>query len=310
MCMLAAFSRRNRWTPRRTLMLALALALTPGLVMGAFLTSAFMYPEPGRPSDRPETAGLASKGVSLVSRDGINLVGWDIPGGSSTRVVVVVHGSGASSTTHLAEAKILHDAGFSVVMANLRRHGGSGTAMKTFGLHEAQDVRAFIDYACRAYPGCRLGVYGASMGAVATLLEAREDLRVLGVVSDSGFASFVDLVRHRLDEGFGPALGEYIAPFALAGCCILARALPGAWNSADAAGACRTRPLLIIHGKRDRFMPQSAPYDIKAAVPAATLWIVPGAEHSQTRLGRDAEYGARIVDFFKRALARDTAQGT
>lgn len=303
--MLPAIFRRSRWTPTRTVILVLALAVTPGLMMGALLSSAFMFPEPGRPSERPETVGLSSKAVSLTSRDGVKLVGWDIRGSSTARVVLVVHGSSASSTTHLAEAKILHDAGFTVVMANLRRHGGSGSAMKTFGLNEAQDVRAFVEYACTAYPGCRLGVYGASMGAVASLLEAREDGRVLAVIADSGFASFVDLVRHRLHEGFGPALGDYIAPFALVSCCILARALPYEWNAADAAGACKSRPLLIIHGSRDTFMPQSAPFDIKAAVPAAALWIVPGAEHSQTRLGRDAEYAARIVDFYGRALGQD-----
>jgi uncharacterized protein len=293
----------ERWTARRTLVLFVLLAATPGAVLGALLAYTTMFPEPGRLSNTsPVKHGLAYKSVSIRSADGVMLVGWDVPGNSTAQVVLIVHGSGGSAEEHIKSAEELHRAGFSVILANLRRHGGSGTAMKTFGLNEALDVEAFVDYAAQVYPGCRIGVLSESMGSVATLLAASTDRRISAIVVDSAFSSFVELVRHRLRQALGRLAGESVAPFALLAGSALTGRPPWAWNAADAARHGAARPVLIIHGDQDFFVPSEAPYELRDAVQGAEMWIVRGAQHCQTRKMAPEKYASRVGTFFAKAL--------
>lgn len=65
------------------------------------------------------------------------------------------------------------------------------------------------------------------------------------------------------------------------------------------------RPLLLIHGQRDSYIPveQSRLLYAMAAQPKY-LWVVPDAKHNQSVDVRPAEYARRTVEFFDRYLAR------
>jgi dienelactone hydrolase len=137
------------------------------------------------PLDRtPLTAGMPYEDVVFKSADGLDIRGWFIPaaGSGPAPAIAFVHGwlwnrlgnvEGQvpvpdKSVDFLPAAKALHDAGFGVLLFDLRHHGESARskAPLTFGVHEARDFVGAVGY-LRSRPDVdpqRLGAIGCSMG--------------------------------------------------------------------------------------------------------------------------------------------------
>ena len=137
------------------------------------------------PLDRtPLTVGLDYEDVAFKSADGVTLRGWFVPaaGERPTPAIVFVHGwlwnrlgnvEGQvpvpdKSVDFLPATKALHDAGFSVLLFDVRHHGESDRGPKplTYGPLEAQDFVGAVRY-LRSRPdvdGERIGAIGTSMG--------------------------------------------------------------------------------------------------------------------------------------------------
>ena len=136
------------------------------------------------PIDRtPAEVGLTYENVAFKAADGVALKGWFIPG---SRVpgpaIVLVHGwmwnrlgnvAGQvpiddRDVEFLPVTKTLHDAGFHVLLFDLRRHGESGRSREllTFGPVEGRDFVGAVEYLrSRAdVDGGRIGALGISMG--------------------------------------------------------------------------------------------------------------------------------------------------
>jgi uncharacterized protein len=132
----------------------------------------------------PTDAGLEYEDVTFKATDGVRLSGWFIPreGDGPGPVVVFVHGwlwnrlgnvSGRVPFTDrdvdfLPATKGLHDAGYHVLLFDLRHHGesGRGRAPLTYGPRETRDFVGAVNY-LRSRPdvdGERIGAIGTSMG--------------------------------------------------------------------------------------------------------------------------------------------------
>lgn len=140
------------------------------------------------PLDRtPADAGLAFESVAFQAADGITLRGWFIPRDAENEappapVVIFVHGwlwnrlgnvGGQvpvpdKSVDFLPATRALHEAGFHVLLFDVRHHGESDAGPKplTYGPLEAKDFVGAVRYV-RARPdvdGERIGAIGCSMG--------------------------------------------------------------------------------------------------------------------------------------------------
>src|SRR5215216_5472243 len=132
----------------------------------------------------PAEAGLAYEDASFPAADGVGLEGWFIPSGAEGRgpAVVFVHGwmwNRLGNVAHqtavkdadvdfLPAAKALHDAGFHVLLFDVRNHGESeaGKGPLSYGPVEARDYIGAVGY-LRTRPdvdGGRIGAVGTSMG--------------------------------------------------------------------------------------------------------------------------------------------------
>jgi pimeloyl-ACP methyl ester carboxylesterase len=132
----------------------------------------------------PTDAGLEYESVTFPATDGVKLSGWFIPreGEGPGPAVVFVHGwlwnrlgnvSGRVPFTDrdvdfLPATKALHDAGFSVLLFDVRHHGESERGRKplSYGPIEARDYIGAVNY-LRSRPevdGERIGAIGTSMG--------------------------------------------------------------------------------------------------------------------------------------------------
>jgi len=72
--------------------------------------------------------------------------------------------------------------------------GVSGGEYVTLGYYEEDDIRVVIDYLVGVKEVSSIGLWGKSMGAVASILRASRDRRIDACVLDSPFANFRDVV--------------------------------------------------------------------------------------------------------------------
>jgi len=77
-------------------------------------------------------------------------------------------------------------------------------------------------------------------------------------------------------------------------------------RAVDAAARLAPRPLLLIHGEKDDYLPSdNAEQLFQAADEPKELWLAPGSGHAMARLDHGREYVERVHAFFQRYLAAD-----
>src|SRR5271169_2679077 len=112
--------------------ISIGAIVVAGIVNLFFISAAYygagkiMHPQWMRPAPRknPKAAfGLAYEDVSFQTEGGATLRGWFVPARQSDVGVVTVHGAGANRSEFLAEAKMLDDAGYPVLLFDCRGHG-------------------------------------------------------------------------------------------------------------------------------------------------------------------------------------------
>lgn len=192
------------------------LTLFPLLIMGLVLLCVHLGTHPPRlqTGADPQALGVYYDPVVLNSADGTTLQGWLVPVLDAQRVlsdgdqvlhqrhpaVVLVHDHGQSHTQMLPLVKPLHEAGLVVLAISLRGSGASDTAACTFGLNEANDVRAALDMLRRRsfVDPRRLAVLGVGTGANAALLAADSANPVAALVLDAPVRSFDGILYEHL----------------------------------------------------------------------------------------------------------------
>jgi pimeloyl-ACP methyl ester carboxylesterase len=152
------------------------------------------------------------------------------------------------------------------------------------------------------------------MGAAVCLLVAAADTRVRAVVSDAAFARFDSAVEGRLRTILGRLADPVIPPAQAAGERLLGvRCIEIAPEEAIAKIA--PRPVLLIHGGRDRLIRVENAYRLLRAARKnpnnrVSLWEVPSAGHvASIRLAPD-EYARRVLTFLEMALTPFPCENT
>ena len=142
--------------------------------------------------ETPDKYGLEYEDVTFKTKDGVILSGWIVKG-NTDKVVIQSHfgvqcsrsgftieGKGMmgkmlwNKDIHfLNQAKYLVDAGYSVLMYDLRNHGDSGSGEEewiTWGLNERNDVVAAVEFISNheEYKDANIGLLSICMGAAST----------------------------------------------------------------------------------------------------------------------------------------------
>lgn len=121
-----------------------------------------------------EPGDLPVARVVLDQAGAPELVGWVADRKGSCGSIVLLHGRGANRLALVQRAKLLFDAGYSIVLFDLSGHGESGGAIQGFGYTEGQDAARIIAFARQRFPGERLGAVGSSLGAAAFVFAAQQ----------------------------------------------------------------------------------------------------------------------------------------
>ena len=238
--------------------------------------------------------------VSFRTSDGLLLRGWIVPV-SRDKAAVMVHGKDTNrfaSDHTLRVARWLRDAGYTLLMFDMRGHGESEGDRFSLGQHERKDVAAAVDLlVARGFAPGRIVVVGESMGAAVAIQGVAVRGDVAAVVADSAYASGPAIV----DEA-GPGEtglpGWYTALIVLA-----AKALFGLDAAAvDPEAVVRANaqvPFLFIHCDGDTLI---GPHHARALSDASAnissrLWLATGCGHVGASARHPDEYRDRLIAF-------------
>lgn len=222
--------------------------------------------------------------------------------------IVLLHGVRLDKRSMLPTARAFLDAGYRVVLLDLRGHGRSGGGYLTYGVEDAGDVSGVLDaLEARGIALGPVGVHGFSYGAATALELAAADPRVRAVVAVASFASLRgvarDYVRWQL-----PALEPAVPGVWLDSAVDLGALWAGfdADAAAPARAAARTRaPVLIVHGRDDAQVSADNAHVIARSAPGrAELLLLPGETHSSVLADQRGEVRAASTRWFDHHLFR------
>ncbi len=171
--------------------------------------------------NNPKNFGLDYEDVTFKASDGVTLSGWLVKGGQDKIIIQSHFGVQCSRAGYtpkgqgmikmwkediefLNQAKYLVNAGYSVLMYDLRNHGESGKGTCpwiTWGPEEAKDVIAAVDYISNHpnYKSSQIGLLSICMGTSSTAfaygvengLQNYKNIKALVSVQPLTYAKFV-----------------------------------------------------------------------------------------------------------------------
>lgn len=293
---------------RRRWIAALAMTIRPiraGLVILVFAPLVFGSLihrfKIGNASQLADYASLPIESVNFLTEDGLAISGWYLPDRGSDSTVLICHGLGANKGNFAIFLTLFYGKGYNALIFDFRGHGDSDGHTTTFGLLEATDVRAAVNWLEGEHPAASRHIFrlGSSMGAMALVREAADDPRIEAVVLDSAFASAPLLARQHL--GRVPILGPALAKVALASLSLHAGRSLWTLDATEAIGRISPRPILLIQGQDDFIVPPEN-LDVLYALAREpkSKWLAPGL-HSNVLTADFEGYQSRIVKFFDRA---------
>ena len=290
----------GRWLLTALKVLSAALAALGVLLAGV----GYLWVKP--PRLRLEEAippDVSVEDVYFPSGDGIRLHGLYMAGRSGFPALFVCHGYFKSVAEPFQMACALNRLGYHLLLLDFRACGLSEGRFTTLGYREMLDVLGAVDYLRARLPDRPIGAMGISMGAVAAILAAPQCPAIRAMVVDSAYADLKSTIEGKMTAILRlPSLlplgwvsirvGEWLS----GGCVACVRAV-------DRVGRFAPRPLLLIYGERDDYLPSDHPQRMfEAAGEPKELWLAPGSGHAMARLDHPREYVERVHAFFSRHL--------
>jgi len=276
-----------------------------------------------KPELNPGKYNLEFEDLVFPARgDSVKIAAWYIPSEEKQRAIILVHGRDNSRTNgfvnqFISFANQLHQAGFSVLMIDLRGHGQSEDSRFHFGTTEYQDILGAVDWLeTRGYEPGKIGVLGYSLGAASVIKAAAEEEDIGAIWIDSAYADIKPVIEN------GWAIDSGLPQVFLYSTKLMIRILYG-YNITesrpiDEIGEVSPRPIFIAHCEKDRLIPISNMQQLVSKVPDAQTWVIPNCDQdSQNLLLVDKEhlnnhalgynlqpdvYEQKVIEFFSENL--------
>lgn len=244
-------------------------------------------------------SGARQESVSLVSHDGLKLVGSLFPhpdGGH--KWMLGVHGYASRKESYHNLASFYAQQGYHILLPDMRAHGESEGTYIGMGWLDRLDVLQWIDWIIARDPQAEIILHGTSMGGATVMMVSGEPLppQVKGIVEDCGYTSVWDIFADELDYLF------HLPPFPLLYTSNLLAQVQAGYSFTEASALNQlsraTVPILFIHGAKDNFVRTDMVYQLYNACPAQKeLLVVEGAGHGEAYAMDPALYFDTVFSF-------------
>lgn len=239
--------------------------------------------------------------IGITTKDGLHLSARYYHFRDGAPVQIMFHGYRSNgmrefSITHLLAMKI----GYNVISVDERGHGKSGGHTITFGIKERYDCLEWANYAVKHF-GKETPIFlsGVSMGAATVLMASEFNLpeNVRCIVADCPYSSPGEIIQKVSKDVRLPVALTY--PFVLIGALVFGRFK--LWESSPLQAVQKaTKPILVIHGEADRFVPCDMSRRICASSRGlAKLLTVPYAGHGLSYLTDADLYEKTLRNFLR-----------
>ena len=244
-------------------------------------------------------ADLPFESVKLEQVGGPDLAGWVADRKGSCGAIVLLHGRGANRLAVVQRAKLLFDAGYSVVLFDLSGHGESGGTVQGFGYTEGQDAARILTYAHQRFPGQKLGALGSSLGA-ASLLFATPQTLADAYVLEQLYATLRETTAWRMPFN---VLRGLQADVLLAQMPVRLGFSADDVRPVDRIGQIG-RPLILLAGTVDPFIDRGQVTALHDATPGAELVWFEGAGHVDLLRYDQQRYTNAVLPFLSKNLCQ------
>lgn len=246
----------------------------------------------------PETA----EQLSVNSYDGYSLSAllYRQPEQSCKKWVVLVHGYSSYKETMQEYAQKYYEKGYSILMPDLRAHGGSQGDFVGMGWLDRLDIFSWLDLIVTEAPDAEIVLHGLSMGASTVMMAAGEKLpqNVLAIIEDCGYSSVWDILECQLKKCY-----KFPAFPIMYGVNLLATDKLGySWKEASAVEMVKKSetPILFIHGSEDDIVPVDMVFTLyRAANCEKRLLIIEDAGHAMSVYREPERYWKEIFEFIE-----------
>jgi uncharacterized protein len=248
-------------------------------VIAAAEATLVFFPYKGEDAS-PASFGISFTTVGIDTPDGERLVAWQLEPDDAIADIVYFHGNGGNLSVWLPVLAALHRQRYRVLAVDYRGYGLSTGSPSERGVY--LDAAATVRHAARTRRADRPFVFwgrslGGAIAASATHTEAPD-----GLVLESTFPNKAAVIRNQ------PLL-RVLNVFAS--------------YRFDTVELLRgfTRPVLVIHGDRDRIIGVSLGRELFDSLPGPKkLVVVRGADHNDSFEDSHPEYWRPIRDFIDR----------
>lgn len=247
-----------------------------------------------------------SREICAISHDGLRLFATVInaPTGLTPKgVVILFHGYRSNARRDFCmQARIIHDAGYHLIVTDQRSHDRSEGKYICYGVKERFDVVTWKNEATKIFGAdIPIALMGLSMGGATVLMASelisKEDTSLKCIIADCPFSSPKDIVSYVMKEHNKVPLTDLGLAFAG----FWSRTLAGFTLSAPSAAQIYAKshlPALIFHGTDDDYVPI---HHSKAVADAsggrASLVTVAGAKHAEAIYYDEQKYTESILAF-------------
>ena len=241
--------------------------------------------------------------VQTTSYDGLKLSGRYYHQSDDAPLCICFHGYRGSAIFDMSiMGQFLQNEGYNVILVDQRAHFHSGGHTITYGIRERRDVLSWIKYANERFGSDKpIYLFGISMGATTVVMASGLDLpdNVKMICADCPFSSPKDIIYYVAKRWykFPNLLWALIRASALVyGHLIIPRNI-------TAANAVKNtnKPILLIHGEADYFVPKEMSEKIKQSNPdCVELHTFPGAYHGVSYFADPERYISIVRDFIER----------
>ncbi len=253
---------------------------------------------------------LDTEEFSIYSDDGLKLFATAVYANKDVApkgVVLMFHGyHSAGRRDFCIQIKILHNAGYHILLADQRTHQRSEGKYVCYGTKEHRDVLLWRNKAEEIF-GKELPItyMGLSMGGATVLMASgityKDDGNVRCVVADCPFCTPHEVVAHVLTTRHN--MIPYPLLFFINFWCITIAKFSLFKYSSARAVAHTHLPILIFHGMEDDYVKYTQSEKIsKASHGNLTLSLYPGANHAECVYRDEERYKKELLDFLDKHM--------